>query len=166
MAVNTPEDIQIKATLKSVSAAKGSTASGATGKLNFECHMGAGEQLFPLVGAESFQVTFGKTDLGEGMSLATVRSRPDENGISRAFFVLLVPETLMPALGLLFSRSLIGTNADLVLGRTQTTLDDQLTRKADEPEGACPFETCILPALHTGKHRLQENEPQTLRAVN
>jgi hypothetical protein len=72
----------------------------------------------------------------------------------------------MPALALLLAHDKIGTNAKLRLESHQLKISDQLTRKADEPAGNCPFETCILPALHTGKHRLEQNEPQTLRAVN
>ena len=166
MAVKTPDDMEFLATCGTISVSKGSTESGSTGKVQFEIIPESAVTLAPLLNKESFDLTFAQDGLGDGYSIAGLRLRPDADGAARAFVTFVAPESALPALALLIAHSRVGTRAKLVLARHQTTLDDQLTRKADEPEGSCPFETCILPALHTGKHRLEQNEPQTLRAVN
>ena len=161
-----PEPVKIQATLLSLSVAKGNTESGATAKVNFQIVPESAAALSGRLGNESFEVTFAKEGLGDGYTIVGIRFRTDANGAAVAFMTLLATQTAMPALSLLLAHSQIGASAKLVMESHQTTLNDQLTRKADEPEGACPFKTCILPALHNGKHRLEENEPQTLRAVN
>ena len=158
-----PADIELMATCGTISVSKGSTESGASGKIQFEIIPESAIQVAPLLNKESFDLTFAQDGLGDGYSIGGLRFRPDADGAARAFVTFVAPESALPRLALLIAHSRVGTRAKLVLARHQTTLDDQLTRKADEPAGNCPFETCILPALHTGKHRLEE---PALHAVN
>ena len=159
-----PDDIEINATCLSVSVSKGNTESGATGKVQFQLIPESAAELAAHLNSESFEVTFAQEGLGDGYTIVGIRFRTDANGSPVAFMTLLATQTAMPALALLLAHDKIGTNAKLRLESHQLKISDQLTRKADEPVGSCPFETCILPALHTGKHWLKE--PQTLRAVN
>lgn len=125
------ENIHCQATCQSATGIKGNTAAGMTGKVKFEIALTDAEDLMPLIGQESFGLTFGQAGLGEGWTISGITARPDADGNSRAFLVMVAPETSAPAMGLLFSRSLIGTHGPLVLERNQQTISAMLTHKAE-----------------------------------
>lgn len=156
MSLVTPPDISIIATLGTVSGVPRSTASGMTGKLRFEIAVGDAEELVELVGQEAFDITFDGAQIGEGYSISGLGIRPDANGDSRAFVNLIAPETTAPKLALLFANNLIGKSGHLVLTRRQTTINDQLTRRATDPE-PCPYPACQLQADHPGDHVLEDD---------
>ena len=163
MALNTPPDIVINATLGTVSGVPRSTASGMTGKLRFELAVLDAEELWPLVGEESFDLTFGDAELGDGYSISGLYIRPDADGVSRAFANFIAPETTAPALGLLFSRSLVGTSHVLRLIRNQTKISDQLTTPAPEVlHEPCPFPGCVMLIDHDGAHVIREVDADLL----
>jgi hypothetical protein len=134
MTLKPPPDIELQATCGTVSVSKGSTESGSTGKVQFEVIPESADQLVPLLNKESFELTFAQDGLGDGYSIGGLRFRPDADGSARAFVTFVAPESSLPALALLIAHSRIGTKAKLVLTRNQTTISDQLTRKADDPD--------------------------------
>jgi hypothetical protein len=134
-----------------------------TGRLKFEVDIDAASELLPLIGQESFELTFSGAALGDGFSIVDLDSRPDADGNTRHFLRLVVPETTAPALGLLFSRSLIGTKGKLVLSRNQATMSDQITTaKADD--GATPDTMPPAGRHFTGSSTATEAEDDLLPA--
>jgi hypothetical protein len=133
--LKSPDKIEIMATCLSVSVSKGNTESGATGKVQFQLVPESAAALAGKLNSDSFDVTFAQEGLGDGYSIVGIRFRTDANGAPVAFMTLLAPETTMPALSLLLAHSKVGTNAKLVMESHQTTMEDQLTRKADEEDG-------------------------------
>ena len=129
-----PEEIDLMATCGTISVSKGSTESGSTGKVSFEIIPESAANLAPLLNKESFDLTFHQDHLGDGYSIAGLRLRPDADGAARAFVTFVAPESALPALALLIAHSRVGTRAKLVLARHQTTVSDQLTRKADDED--------------------------------
>jgi hypothetical protein len=160
--LKTPKPVSIMATCLSVSVTKGNTESGATGKVNFQLIPESAAELTSRLNSDSFDVTFAQEGLGDGYTIVGIRFRTDANGSAVAFMTLLAPESSMPALSLLLAHSRIGSNAKLVMESHQLAISDQLSRKADEDDGPCPFAGCTLRALHSGKHKLEE-EPTPLR---
>ena len=132
MALNLPTDIELMATCGTISVSKGSTESGSTGKIQFEIIPDSADQLVPLLNKESFDLTFAQDGLGDGYSIAGLRFRPDADGSARAFVTFVAPESALPRLSLLIAHSRVGTRAKLVLARNQISINDQLTRKADD----------------------------------
>jgi hypothetical protein len=166
-----PPNIELMATCGTVTVSKGSTEGGPVGKVTFEVIPESAVKLSELLGKESFELTFSQNGLGDGYSIAGLRLRPDANGSPRAFVTFVAPETVTPAMSLLIAHRLIGTKAKLILERRQTTMNDQLTRKADEAvdtgaKDPCPFPGCTENALHPGKHKVPADYAPPAAAVN
>ena len=123
--------IKLDATCGTVSVSKGSTASGANGKVTFEVGVAEAAGLSAHLDKESFRLHFVDDDLGDGYTISGLRIRPDADGGARAFVTFVAPETVTPAMALLIAHGKVGRGGKLTLDRSQTTLDDQLTMKAE-----------------------------------
>lgn len=127
-------DVTIMATCGPVNGRPSSTTGGVRGRVRFELHTEDAANLFESIGQRAFDLTFAKAHLGDGYTVANLNGRPDADGAGRAFIDFEAPETSARNLGALFSRGLIGTKGKLVLGNSQTSMDEILTKKADAPD--------------------------------
>lgn len=123
----------LQATLVSHSESGGSASGGTKSSLKFEVHEEDLAQLImaKAIGQRAFDVTFGKADFGDGLTIASYAGRPDENGAGRAWIVMTVPENQQHLMAAIHSRKLTQVHSALVLDPAQVTLDEALTRKAE-----------------------------------
>ena len=124
-------DIAVMATCGPVSVRPSSTSGGVRGSVRFEMPLDTAEDLMSAIGQRAFDVTFAKAGLGDGYTISRVSGRPDADGAARAFVDFQAPETATPKLGSLLSRGLVGTAGKLVLGSSQVTMDEILTKRAE-----------------------------------
>lgn len=126
-----PEAIVLaEATLVTVTGAQGSTVGGTRGALKFEVHPELTDGLFAYIGQQAFNVTFGRTGLGDGLTIGTYTIRGDAEGAARAFINLVVPQNQVTRM-MKAAAGLVGHNGRLVLGPSQVTLDEVLTARAE-----------------------------------
>jgi hypothetical protein len=132
-------DITWPATLLNNNSSPGSASGTPTGTIKFECPAeGVGElmarsQLY----GRTFDVIFEQTGLGI-LTVLRQSSRTDENGSPRCTLIFSVPQSELPKKAQIDIRGLNGKKGKLVLTISQTTMDDVLTRKADDDGDLLP----------------------------
>jgi hypothetical protein len=123
----------LEATLVSHNEAGGSASGGTRTTIKFEVHEEDLAQLVAakVVGQRAFDVTFLRTKFGEGLTISAYNGRPDEDGAGRAWITLSVPENQSHLLAVIHTKKLTKKSGALILGPSQVTIDEVLTKKAE-----------------------------------
>jgi hypothetical protein len=125
-------DITVMATCGVVAGRPSTTTGGMRGSVRFEMPMDTAESMMQAIGQRAFDLTFSKAHLGDGYTIGRVSGRPDADGAARAFVDFQATENAAPKLGTLFTRGLIGSAGKLVLGTSQISMSELLTKKAED----------------------------------
>lgn len=111
----------------------GSTTGGSTAATRFQVSVPDAAVLAGsgVIGEQAFDVTFGKSDLGDGYTIKQIVFRPDAEGSAIAYLDLIAPQSATRTASLLGAKNLVGKDGDLVLGPSQVTMEELLVKRAE-----------------------------------